>query len=247
MNYSDYVYIASCVFTRHFPKLSFRIQGYLKERFNMPVVRCCTLAYKVKQYEELIPECERDNWKSLTHSRRFYPGDKVVSICHNCTAVIEETQPDVEMLSLWELILEDKDLKYPDYHGERMTLQDCWRTRGHHKEQETVRELLRRMNVDFIELDDNRDKTTFCGNSLYRPAPPRNLKMAPKRFVENAKGMFVPHALEEQKAIMQEYCKRFTTEKVITYCHYCSEGIKLGGKSEEHLASLLFGGEYHWQ
>lgn len=46
---------------------------------------------------------------------------------------------------------------------------------------------------------------------------------------------------------MQEYCKRFTTEKVITYCHYCSEGIKLGGKTEEHLASLLFGGEYHWQ
>lgn len=25
MDYSDYVYIASCVFTRHFPELSFRI------------------------------------------------------------------------------------------------------------------------------------------------------------------------------------------------------------------------------
>lgn len=102
MDYSNYVYIASCVFTRHYPELSVRIQQYLKNRFSLDIVRCCALSYKVKEYEE-------------------------------------------------------------------------------------------------------------------------------------------------QKALMQDYCKRFATDKVITYCHYCSEGIILGGKTEEHLASLLFGGKYHYQ
>ena len=37
-----YRYIASCVFTRDYPELSLRIQDYLKERFGMEIIRCCT-------------------------------------------------------------------------------------------------------------------------------------------------------------------------------------------------------------
>lgn len=247
MDYSNYVYIASCVFTRHYPELSVRIQQYLKNRFSLDIVRCCALSYKVKEYEELMPEPAHNLWRDTLHSRLFQAGDTIVSICHNCTAIIEEQQPEVDLTSIWELILQDENFPYPNYHGEIMTLQDCWRTRGHHKEQQAVRELLKRMNIDYIELEDNQDNTDFCGVSLFRPAPRRNLIKAPKRFVQNAKGMFEPHTAEEQKALMQDYCKRFATDEIITYCHYCSEGIILGGKTEEHLASLLFGGKYHYQ
>jgi hypothetical protein len=247
MDESKCFYIASCVFTRHYPDLSIHIQQYLKEHFHINVIRCCALSYKIKEYEALIPEPACDEWRNTLHSRRFKLGETVVSICHNCTAIIEEQQPEINLMSLWELILQDEHFPYPNYHGEKMTLQDCWRTRGHHDEQQAVRELLKRMNIDYIELEDNRDDTTFCGVSLFRPAPRRNIVKAPKRFVENAKGMFEPHTEEQQRALMQEYCNRFVTDKVVTYCHYCSEGIILGGKTEEHLASLLFGGNYHYQ
>lgn len=32
----------------------------------------------------------------------------------------------------------------------------------------------------------------------------------------------------------------FCGEKVVSYCHYCLEGLKLGGADATHLAGLLF-------
>ena len=45
-------YIASCVFTRDYPELSLRIQDYLKQRFEIEIIRCCADKYKVKQFED---------------------------------------------------------------------------------------------------------------------------------------------------------------------------------------------------
>ena len=39
---------------------------------------------------------------------------------------------------------------------------------------------------------------------------------------------------------MREHCKKIATDKVVAYCHYCVNGLKLGGKQAKHLASLLF-------
>ena len=55
------------------------------------------------------------------------------------------------------------------------------------------------MNFEVHELQENRIDTDFCGIPVYRPAPKRNLEMAPHRFVENAEGKFIPHTKEEQK------------------------------------------------
>ena len=41
---------------------------------------------------------------------------------------------------------------YPDYVCERMTIQDCWRQYGNQAEQAAVRELLRRMNIEVVEM-----------------------------------------------------------------------------------------------
>jgi hypothetical protein len=73
------------------------------------------------------------------------------------------------------------------------------------------------------------------------PAPPRNLKLAPKRFVENAAGKFIPHKAWEQEQAMKEYCEKMPAQKAVAYCHYCVKGLILGGKDAKHLAALLFG------
>lgn len=233
-------YIASCVFTSRYPELSVKIQQYIRERHNMQIVRCCVPKYKIKTFVEQMPENYRSEWSDLPDSAYFAEGEVVYSLCHNCSAIIEELHPNVTVRSLWELILSDSHFRYPDLKNQTMTIQDCWRAKERRDEQEAVRKLLRKMNIDVVELPDNHEKTEFCGNSLYRAAPVRNLKLAPKRFVDNAKGKFEEHTLEEQKEIMQEYSQRFKTDKVVTYCHYCLEGLELVDVDAVHIANLLF-------
>ena len=233
-------YIASCVFTSKYPILSGTIQRYIHDRYGMPIVRCCVPKYNLQGFTEQMPEDYRDRWDSIPDCADFQPGDTVYSLCHNCSAILEESKPGINIKSIWELILSDERFVYPDYHGQTVIVQDCWRAKDRTGEQDAVRELLRKTNFEIHELPENRDNTDFCGVSVYRPAPKRNLELAPHRFVENAVGKFIPHTKEEQTALMQDYCKRFHAERVVAYCHYCLEGLELGGADAKHLASLLF-------
>lgn len=234
-------FIASCVFTSQYPKLSSKIQQYIKERYDIPIVRCCLPNYKLKEFTEKMPEDYRLNWSSLPDCAEFKPGDTVYSVCHNCLNIIEETKPGVKVASVWELILADESFIYPDYCHVKATIQDCWRSNERISEQKAVRQLLQKMNIDIVELPNNYDKTDFCGASLYRPQPLRNPKIAPHHYVEKAQGKFLPHTAEEQKKIMEEYCKQFSTQLIVCYCHYCLEGLLLGGVNGKHIAELLFG------
>ena len=92
----------------------------------------------------------------------------MVSICHNCSAIFEERHPEINSQSIWELILEDENFNYPNYHGEKITVQD-------------------------------------------QPQPPRNSKLAPKRFLYGAKGLFPEHSQEEKENLMREYCAKIKT------------------------------------
>jgi hypothetical protein len=237
---SEY-YIASCVFTSQFSELSMKIQTYIRERFGYEIVRCCVPKYKIREFEEKMPEgAFRDSWRGLPDSRQFAKGDQVYSLCHNCNNIIEEMHPEVHVHSLWELLDSDDRFTLPDYRGARMTVQDCWRSKDRREEQDAVRSLLRKMNIEIVELEKNRDLTEFCGASLYRAQPPRNPKLAPKHYVDGAAGKFVPHTPQEQEEIMKQYCGQFVTDRVVCYCHYCLEGLKMGGADAVHLAELLF-------
>ena len=78
------------------------------------------------------------------------------------------------------------------FSGESITVPDCWRSKENRAEQNAVRSSLRRMNVEIVELQENHERTKFCGYSLYQPQPVRNAKLAPKRFVDGAQGLFQP-------------------------------------------------------
>ena len=240
---SDY-YIASCVFTARHPELSSAIRRHVGGTLGLPVVRCCVPRYKLQSFTDKMPEGRlRQEWQALPDCADFQPGDTVYSLCHNCSAIIEEQKPGVRVRSLWELLLEDSSFRLPDYGGMEMAVQDCWRAYDRKEEQDAVRELLRRMNVRPVDLAKNREATEFCGISLLRPAPPRNLKLAPKRYVENAKGRFLPHSPEEQEAAMRAYAATLPQMPVAVYCHYCEEGLELAGVDVRHLAALLFAGD----
>lgn len=233
-------YVAACAFTEDYPTLSRKIQHYLTEKFNLPIIRCCVPNFRVADCDGRVPAWYRDEWSKVKHFEKFPAGSTMISICHNCSAIAEESRPEIFRQSIWEFILEDKTFKFPNHNGEKITLQDCWRAKGNHAEQLAVREILRRMNFEIIELEENFDKSNFCGYSLYQPQAARNAKLAPKRFVENAVGFFQEHTQEEKENLMREHCAKITTEKVVAYCHYCARGLKLGGKTTLHLVELLF-------
>ena len=235
-------YVASCVFTEEYPALSKKICDYMREK-SVPIIRCCVDKYKVAEFEERMPENYRDEWRAIKHFEKYPAGSVMISLCHNCAAIFEERHPEIMRESLWEYILADKSFKYPDLGGEAITIQDCWRQKENFAEQEAVREILRRMNVEIVEMPENRAQTKFCGYSLYQPQPPRNPKLAPKRFLHGAGGLFREHTPEQKKSLMEEHCAQITTKKVIAYCHYCIRGLKLGGKTAFHLAELLFKGD----
>lgn len=238
----DKFYVASCVFTEEYPALSRKVQAYVRERFNLPIIRCCVDKYKVTEFEERMPEDYCDEWRAIKHFEHFPSGSTMISICHNCSAIFEERHPEILRESIWELILSDESFDYPNHQGEAITVQDCWRSKENYTEQEAVREILRRMNFKIVELEENHERTKFCGYSLYQPQPPRNPKLAPKRFLHGAQGLFQEHTPEQKKSLMEEHCAQITTEKVVAYCHYCVRGLKLGGAKAFHLAELLFEG-----
>lgn len=103
----------------------------------------------------------RSSWESLPDSADFTTGDTVYSICHNCSAILEETKPEVNIKSVWELILEDRDFPFPDYRGQTVSIQDCWRPRNNDAEQAAARKLLEKMNFDVRELPQNHEDTDF--------------------------------------------------------------------------------------
>lgn len=235
-------YIASCMFTAQFPEISLRVQEYIQTHPEIQIVRCCIPNYRVAKNTVRIPEGPvRDAWERLPVSHVFQPSDEVISVCLNCTNIVEEWRKGVKAISLWEFMDRDGSFRFPDHSGLKATLQDCWRTRDRRGEQEAVRSLLWKMQVNFLETEANFEKAVFCGSTLYREQPRKNSVLAPKHYVEQAQGFFRNHTKEEQAAIMRAHCSQYQTHTVLCYCHYCLEGLRQGGVNGIHLAELLFG------
>ena len=234
-------YVASCLFTAHFPKTSLAIQQYIAKFPEIETMRCCLPNFRIKENTDRIPDAgARGTWASLPPSADFQAGDTAYSLCHNCTNILDEQHPGMHLISLWELIDRDADFPFPDYAGMTVTLQDCWRSREQSGEQDAVRRLLGRMNIKYLEMEETREDCEFCGSTLYREQPAKNAKYAPRHYVEQAQGKFLPHSEEEQVRIMQEHCAQYQTKTVVCYCHYCLEGLLQGGVDGRHIAHLLF-------
>lgn len=232
-------YIASCNFSLFYPEWSIRIQNYLQGK--MEIIRCCTDKYRVKEFNDMMPDSIAEQWKQTTHYEDFDADTCMVSVCHNCTAIFQEMHPDIKVISLWEYILHHaEDFPYPNFGGVEMSVQDCWRQHDNEAEQTAVRQLLSKVNIKPVELAEHHAQTKYCGVSTLRPAPRRNLALAPRRFVRNAAGFFAPHSEQEHISYMQEHCRQIKTEYVVAYCHYCTQGFQLIRQPHYHLCELLF-------
>ena len=216
MNY----YFPSCNFTRLRPETSEKAKNFMASA-GFRVVGCCRPGHKVLS-----------GWS-----------DTVVTVCETCSIIIGENRPAARVISLYEFIDGLPDFPFPDYKGERITLQDCYRAKAKEAEKEAVRSVLRKMNVETVELPGTEEEINFDGSFLLGPMRPDNFTLAPMRFAEIKKDMQAK-APEEIDAYLKTYCRRFTTERVACYCNSCLTGLEKGlpeGKRAVHVAELLFG------
>ncbi len=212
------IYFPSCRFTAAYPQTAQKLAEYLTQQVGYQITGCC-----------------RVNLQSLR------PEDTAVVICNTCAAFCDESSPAEQVVSIWEVLAQDAEFPLPDYRGEAITLQDCWRVYNKPAVHAAVRVLLAKMNLRVLELPETRGETRFCGISLLQPPLAHYPKLAPKRFgTDVPPGIFKPHTDAEKLALMQAHCAGIVTGKVAVYCVACADGIRLGGKQPVHVMELMF-------
>lgn len=203
------IYFPSCNFTKASPLAAKKIRAYLAGQ--MPAAGCCRFDKK-----------------------DYAPGTTAVYFCQACREVLE---PKMDTENLFVYLDRDDSFPWPDYSGLTVNIQDCWRDREHPEIFDAVRSVLRKMGVNVIEMEENREKSVFCGNLHFEPKKPENIALMAKY-----PGMPVYEMPEEvQAALMREQVEKYTCPLVVTYCNRCTTGVKTGGGEAVHLLELAMG------
>lgn len=211
------LFLPSCKVKSKYKYASEQMRKYLEAKEQVKTVGCCKVF------------CEKAT-----------DDDTAVVICNNCAAIMEESSSVKRIEFVWNIIDKDLNFPFPDYHGEKITIQDCWRAYEKREVQDAIRSLMRKMNIEIVELAENYEKAKFCGADLLEPCTDIEKKFAPRRYVVNGANMYKPMSKDAQDAYLKDYCGQITTDKVVCYCMACLDGVNRGGKQAVHLIELLF-------
>ena len=164
-------------------------------------------------------------------------GDSIIENCTLCELMLKERVPNIPFQSLYEYLL-TTDFSWPDHQGETMVIQDCFRVRDNPTLHNAVREALKRMNIQIIEVENNREKSEYCGVWLNNSPAADCVKLAPDTF---SKLELYRHVLtlQEQEEKMKERVKQYQGKPVVVYCNGCERGIRLGQGNPVHLIELI--------
>ena len=172
-------YLPGCKFTKLDPQASKTLIRFYKEQFDAIILGCCSKEFATPK-----------------------ENDTVIYVCPTCALIMQESNPSVKLKSIYEVVLEydslptkKKPLSWVDLKKEKITVQDCWRSRNHPNLQASVREILRKMNASIVELENNYEHSDYCGSSLLQEPSPRYKTLAPNLFKDP---IFKPCSFEEQ-------------------------------------------------
>lgn len=142
----------------------------------------------------------------------------IILACSSCYFMFKKHLPELEILSLWELLEKDdsllcsKDMSYGS-----LAIHDPCTTRHEGHIQDSVRALMKRTTIQPKELALNKDKTTCCGfGGLMQTAQP-----------DLAREVIGRRAGE-------------SSLDYITYCSMCRDSMASVGKRALHILDLFF-------
>jgi Fe-S oxidoreductase len=145
-------------------------------------------------------------------------GEKMIlfSSCPGCNKMFSKKYDNIETIMIWEY-LADSDFPFPDYKGKKMSIHDPCNVRKSPNVHNAVRKILKRMNIELIDSERNREKAICCGASGYGKLP-----------------------IGEIEAKATERAKDFDCNDVVAYCTSCTFLLGNVGKKTHHLIDLIF-------
>jgi hypothetical protein len=220
------IFFPSCQNKIAYPNASEKLREYLISSYGVEKIAGC---------------CRAGNDR-----RELSSEDTAIVICNTCFGCCEQLSEVGNIISVWEIIDSDYNFPFPNYNDEKITVQDCSSAVGKDNIHNAVRSLLKKMNMEPIQLNENRNKCQFCGGmAAYVQQSVRNADHSSRPARPETRSTGTAGVLEEQSEkgkinFMKEHVKQFTTEKVACYCVKCDAGIKMGGKKSVNLINLLF-------
>ena len=196
-------YLPGCKFTKLDPQASKALIRFCKEQLDAIILGCCSKEFAMPKANDTV----------------FY-------VCPICALIMQESSPSVKLKSIYEVVLEYDclpPLSWVDLKKEKITVQDCWRSRNHPNLQASVREILKKMNASIVELENNFEHSDYCGSSLLQEPSPRYKTFAPNLFKDP---IFKPCSFEELEKILSKHAEQYSTVFVGCYCTGCFEGIQ---------------------
>lgn len=192
-----YVYFPGCIFTAQSPEASERMKRYLSQNCGVTVTGCC-----------------RANYSKLSQ------GDTALIVCPTCLFNLQKNAPNAHVLSLWEVLADDNAFPWPDYRGDRITMQDCIDTRSNPGWQQAARRVLKRMNASVVEIAASFEKADFC----------------------NIETMKSDETIQQRRQRLTSHCEEYTTDTVACYCTGCRNSLRIAGVNGVHLLDMVTAG-----
>jgi len=213
------IYYPSCKLMAGFPATAQAASDYMEQCQGASIGKCC-----------------RDEETKASSD------EVAVFNCNTCGIFLNEWSDADSVLSIYELLDQDKSYSFPDHYGKRMAVQDCWRSIDRPELQQAIRSLLTKMGIEIVELAESGKDSTFCGEFLMMPMPPYYLEYAPRRFGKDLPDwVFQEVEPEERAAKMKAHAAAIPVDDVVCNCMGCVLGINTGGKHAVHILELVFG------
>jgi hypothetical protein len=184
---------------------------------------CALMLYKpdlAEKIHQFLNENLDDVDMMLTccqHDPKLPENSKVINMCPGCDKRFSKDYKGVTTVSLWEVINENNFFVYPDYKGRKMSIIDACPTREVSIVQNSIRDLLIKMNIDLVEPKNTRKESTCCGDFYYGTMP-----------TVKVKELMIEKALE------------MPADEIVVHCVSCVMAVCNGGKNPRYIADLLF-------
>lgn len=191
-----YLYVPGCALMSYKPHLAEKLKELIESRYGEmdTMLECCFTK----------PVLEAD-----TH---------IITPCVTCASKYANMYPDCHAEFFLDVLAESDDFIFPDYGGEKMSIQDTCSSRSMPKTQATIRKLLERMNITLVEPERSGLKAKCCGQTLYGKAD-----------------------ISKVKSFMQNRAAEMPCDDVVVYCSSCIMSMTQGGKQPRYILDLIFG------
>lgn len=163
----------------------------------------------------------KDYIKIEENLHKLFKDNKVKNIytlCPNCLVTLSEYK-EVNVQSVWGIIDEIfPQEKYNILKGESYSLHDPCPIVSDIKAADYVRNILKKLGVEVLEFENNKENTVCCGK----------------------KNMLMALHPEKGKKLFNVREKQAPSKKIVTYCASCRDTFKQNSYQSKHILELLF-------